>query len=179
MNLFSIFFPAICEWFLRVLILPNCQKGDPLPLSDSSWSQIQSQDRRYSWHPFFSSQLLLQYFWFERYVLSSKALVIIYLLFNIFTLSVRSQICFVGIRNGTRYMFYLIWQMYLERPFDLCTLYKATWRIFMLTVCLDESFSRRKDVNALAHIIESENLIRKRIGNCCYIFILIFSSEKS
>ena len=103
-HFFSILLPAICERYLRELILPNCQKGDPLPLSDSSWSQIQSQDRRYSWHPFFSSQLLLQYFWFERYV-SSKALVIIYLLFNIFTLSVRSQICFVGIRNGTRYMF--------------------------------------------------------------------------
>ena len=152
---FFYFFPAICEWFLRVLILPNCQKGDPLPFSDSSWSQIQSQDRRYSWHPFFSSQLLLQYFWFERYV-SSKVLVIIYLLFNIFTLSVRSQICFVGIRNGTRYIHVLVNLTNVHRK-ALWFVYKATWRIFMLTVCLDESFFRRKDVNALVHIIVSEN----------------------
>ena len=69
---YSFYITAIRLRYLRILVLSNCQKRDPLPLSDPSRSQIQSQDRRHPWHPVLSGQLVLQHFWSERYVHKSN-----------------------------------------------------------------------------------------------------------
>ena len=69
---YTFYITAIRLRYLRILVLSNCQKRDPLPLSDPSRSQIQSQDRRHPWHPVLSGQLVLQHFWSERYVHKSN-----------------------------------------------------------------------------------------------------------